>query len=117
MKKYINDFTNNIKKMFTKSEPGGEKDKVTGRTFKEKFSNIGDRMKKTGSPVRTGFFATYETLWNVILFVILTVSLLGLLVFSVGLGYFAALVNDEEIQSNEELEVALTEMTERDRKS
>ena len=112
MKKYINDFTNNIKKMFTRSEPGSEKDKVTGSTFKEKFSSIGARMKKTGSPLRTGFFATYETVWNVILFFILTVSLLGLLAFSVGLGYFAALVNDEEIQSNEELEVALTEMTE-----
>ncbi|SOC39269.1 transglycosylase domain-containing protein [Salinicoccus kekensis] len=112
MKKYIDDFTNNIKKMFTKSEPGNEKDKVTGSTFKEKFSNIGARMKKTGSPLRMGFFATYETVWNVILFFILTVSLLGLLAFSIGLGYFAALVNDEEIQSNEELEVALTEMTE-----
>ncbi len=112
MKKNINDFTENIKKMFIRGEPEGEKDKVTGSTFKEKFSNIKNRMKKAGSPVRMGFFATYETVWNVILFLILTVSLLGLLAFSIGLGYFAALVSDEEIQSNEELAVALTEMTE-----
>jgi penicillin-binding protein len=112
MKKNINDFTENIKKMFTRGEPRGDKDKVTGSTFRERFSNINSRMKKAGSPLRVGFFTTYETVWNVILFIILTVSLLGLLAFSVGLGCFAALVNDEDIQSNEELVVSLTEMTE-----
>ena len=112
MKKNIREFFDNIKKIFTKGEPKGDKDTVTGNTFKEKFSNINTRMRNAGSPVRVAFFTTYETAWNIVLFIILAFSLLGLLAFSVGLGYFAALVNDEEVQSNDELVVALTEMTE-----
>lgn len=112
MKKNIKDFFDNIKKIFTKGEPKGDKDTVTGNTFKEKFSNINNRMRNAGSPVRVAFFTTYETAWNIVLFIILAFSLVGLLAFSVGIGYFAALVNDEEVQSNDELVVALTEMTE-----
>lgn len=112
MKNNIKEFFDNIKKIFTKGEPKGDKDSVTGNTFREKFSNINNRIKNAGSPVRVAFFTTYETAWNIVLFIILAFSLLGILAFSVGLGYFAALVNDEEVQTNDELVVALTEMTE-----
>lgn len=107
-----NDFIDNIKKMFSKDNQTKEKDTVRGKSFKERFSNIRSRFKKVGSPARVGFFTAYDTVWNIVLFLVLSFSLLGLLFLSIGLGYFAALVNDEPVQANEEIETTLTEMTE-----
>src|SRR5699024_8914746 len=39
-------------------------------------------------------------------------TLIGILVFSIGLGYFAPLANDEEVPPADEVKTALTEMTE-----
>ena len=68
MKKNIKEFFDNIKKIFTKEEPKGDKDSVTGNTFKEKFSNINSRIRNAGSPVRVAFFTTYETARNILFF-------------------------------------------------
>ncbi|WP_411842035.1 transglycosylase domain-containing protein [Salinicoccus sp. HZC-1] len=107
-----NDFLNDIKKMFSRGDENVEKDKLHGSSLKEKINNAANRFKKAGSPVRISFFTAYDTIWNVILFLLLSFTLLGILVFSIGLGYFAALVNDEQVQPAEEVKTALTEMTE-----
>src|SRR5699024_10978454 len=101
-----NDFLNNIKKMFSGGDGDSEKDRLKGSSFREKLNNATDRFKRAGSPARISFFTAYDTIWNIILFLLLSFTLLGILVFSIGLGYFAALVNDEEVKT------ALTEMTE-----
>lgn len=107
-----NDFLNDIKKMFSSGDDDTEKDKLKGSSFKEKLNNATDRFKKAGSPARISFFTAYDTIWNVVLFLLLSFTLLGILVFSIGLGYFAALVNDEQVAPAEEVKTALTEMTE-----
>lgn len=107
-----NDFIDNIKKMFSRKDPDKKKDKVHGATAKDKYHNTVSRFKKAGSPFRVTFFTAYDTLWNVILFLLLTFTLLGLFVFSIGLGYFAALVSDEEVQAEDEIVNELSEMTE-----
>ena len=56
MKKNIREFFDIIYNSFTKGEPKGDKDTVTGNTFKEKFSNINTRMNQAGSPVRVAVF-------------------------------------------------------------
>ncbi len=45
-------------------------------------------------------------------FLLLAFTLLGIFLFSIGLGYFAALVSDEEVLAEEEILTDLTEMTE-----
>lgn len=107
-----NDLLNDIKKMFSSGEDDAEKDELQGSSFKEKLNNATTRFKKAGSPARISFFTAYDTIWNVILFLLLSFTLLGILVFSIGLGYFAALVNDEQVQPADEVKTALTEMTE-----
>lgn len=105
-----NDFVNYIKNLFSRRDTG--KAPIEGSTFKEKFNSVTSRFKKAGSPLRVSFFTAYDTIWNIILFTVLAVTLVGILAFSIGVGYFAALVNDEEIQPAEEVKTALTEMTE-----
>lgn len=107
-----NAFFDNIKKMFTKDDQTHSKDSIQGDNMKEKYNNSINRFKKVGSPVRVGFFTFYDTVWNIILFAIITFTLIGLLFFSIGLGYFAALVKDEPVRPAEEVQTALTEMTE-----
>src|SRR5690625_2688137 len=107
-----NDFLNNIKKMFSGGDGDSEKDRLKGSSFREKLNNATDRFKRAGSPARISFFTAYDTIWNIILFLLLSFTLLGILVFSIGLGYFAALVNDEEVEPADEVKTALTEMTE-----
>lgn len=108
-----NGFINNIKKMFSQDgEEDTEKDKLKGSTFRERLNNAARRFKNAVSPLRVSFFTAYDTIWNTILFLVLSFTLIGILVLSVGLGYFAALVNDEEIQPADEVKTALTEMTE-----
>src|SRR5690625_2021479 len=94
-----NDFIDNIKKMFSRKDPDKKIDKVHGATAKDKYHNTVSRFKKAGSPIRVSFFTAYDTLWNVILFLLLTFTLLGLFLFSICLGYFAALVSDEEVMA------------------
>lgn len=107
-----NDFIDSLKKLFSRRDPDKKNDKVHGDTAKDKYHNTVARFKKAGSPLRVTFFTAYDTIWNVILFLLLALTLLGIFLFSIGLGYFAALVSDEEIQSEEEMVTALTEMTE-----
>lgn len=105
-----NDFVNYIKNLFSRKDT--KRDSIEGATFKEKFNSVIARFKKAGSPLRVSFFTAYDTIWNIILFTVLAATLVGILAFSIGVGYFAALVNDEEIQPADEVETALTEMTE-----
>ncbi|CAD2076596.1 transglycosylase domain-containing protein [Jeotgalicoccus meleagridis] len=107
-----NDFIENIKKMFSRSDSEKKTDRIHGETAKDKYNNIVARFKKAGSPLRVSFFTAYDTIWNVILFLLLTVTLIGLFLFSIGLGYFAALVSDEEVLAEDEIKTNLTEMTE-----
>ena len=107
-----NDFIDNIKKMFSRSDSDKKTDKIHGETAKDKYQNTVARFKKAGSPLRVTFFTAYDTIWNVVLFLLLAVTLLGLFLFSIGLGYFAALVSDEEVLAEDEIQTALTEMTE-----
>ena len=107
-----NSFFDNIKKMFNRDKETRSKDRVQGEGFKEKYNNSVKRFKKAGSPVRVGFFTLYDTVWNIVLFLTITFSLLGLLLFSIGLGYFAALVKDEPVRPADEVRTSLTEMTE-----
>ena len=107
-----NDFIDNIKKMFSRKDPDKKKDKVHGETAKDKYHNTVARFKKAGSPLRVSFFTAYDTIWNVVLFLLLAFTLLGIFLFSIGLGYFAALVSDEDVLAQEEIYTALTEMTE-----
>ena len=107
-----NDFIENIKKMFSRSDSEKKTDRIHGETAKDKYNNIVARFKKAGSPLRVSFFFFYDTIWNVILFLLLTVTLIGLFLFSIGLGYFAALVSDEEVLAEDEIKTNLTEMTE-----
>ncbi|MFC3418424.1 transglycosylase domain-containing protein [Salinicoccus hispanicus] len=107
-----NDFLTYIKNLFSRRDTVTKPDAIEGSTFKEKYNSVTSRFRKTGSPLRISFFTAYDTVWNIILFSVLTFTLLGILGLSIGLGYFAALVNDEEIQPVEEVRTALTEMTE-----
>ncbi|MCG1009367.1 penicillin-binding protein [Salinicoccus sp. ID82-1] len=107
-----NDFFTYIKNLFSRRDTETKADGIEGSTFKEKFNSVTSRFRKTGSPLRISFFTAYDTIWNIILFSVLAFTLVGILAFSIGLGYFAALVNDEEIQAEEEVRTALTEMTE-----
>ncbi|CAM4144913.1 transglycosylase domain-containing protein [Jeotgalicoccus halotolerans] len=107
-----NDFIDNIKKMFSRKDPDKKKDKVHGATAKDKYHNTVARFKKAGSPLRVSFFTAYDTIWNVVLFLLLAFTLLGIFLFSIGLGYFAALVSDEDVLAEEEILTDLTEMTE-----
>ena len=107
-----NDFIENIKKMFSRSDSEKKTDRIHGETAKDKYNNIVARFKKAGSPLRVSFFTAYDTIWNVILFLLLAVTLIGLFLFSIGLGYFAALVSDEEVLAEDEIKTNLTEMTE-----
>lgn len=107
-----NAFLENIKKMFNRVNETRSKDRVQGDTFKEKYHNSVKRFKKVGSPIRVGFFTVYDTVWNIVLFLAISFTLLGLLFLSIGLGYFAALVKDEPVRPTEEVRTALTEMTE-----
>src|SRR5699024_6117969 len=86
--------------------------KIHGNTFKERFKTIGRRFKETDHPFRFIFNTTYDTIWNVILFTILSLTLVGILIFSIGLGYFAALVNDDVNYTSEEVKTQLTQITE-----
>ncbi|GAA3723978.1 transglycosylase domain-containing protein [Salinicoccus jeotgali] len=108
----INDFLDYIKHLFSKGEKTSNKEKAESTTFKEKLSHTKTRFKKAGSPIRISFFTAYDTIWNIILFTVLAVSLIAIFAFSIGVGYFASLVNDEEIQPVDEMKTALTEMTE-----
>ena len=107
-----NDFIDNIKKMFSRKDPDKKKDKVHGANAKDKYHNTVARFKKAGSPLRVSFFTAYDTIWNVVLFLLLAFTLLGIFLFSIGLGYFAALVSDEDVLAEEEILTDLTEMTE-----
>ncbi|GAB3061368.1 transglycosylase domain-containing protein [Salinicoccus sesuvii] len=107
-----NDFLNYIKNLFSRRDTEAKAEPIKGATFKEKFNSVTSRFKRTGSPLRISFFTAYDTIWNIILFSVLALALVGILGLSIGLGYFAALVNDEEIQPEEEVRTALTEMTE-----
>lgn len=107
-----NDFIDNIKKMFSRKDPDRKKDKVHGTTAKDKYHNTVARFKKAGSPLRVSFFTAYDTIWNIVLFLLLAFTLLGIFLFSIGLGYFAALVSNEDVLAEEEIVSDLTEMTE-----
>lgn len=107
-----NDFIDSIKRLFSRKDPDKKKDKVHGATAKDKYHNTVARFKKAGSPLRVSFFTAYDTIWNVVLFLLLAFTLLGIFLFSIGLGYFAALVSDEEVQAEDEILTSLTEMTE-----
>lgn len=109
MKKKTN-IVHSIKKLFTHDE--NKKNKIHGNTFKERFKTIGRRFKETDHPFRFIFNTTYDTIWNVILFTILSLTLVGILIFSIGLGYFAALVNDDVNYTSDELKTQLTQITE-----
>ncbi|CAD2075007.1 transglycosylase domain-containing protein [Phocicoccus pinnipedialis] len=99
-----------LKKLFTYDE--NKKNKIHGNTFKERFKTIGRRFKETDHPFRFIFNTTYDTIWNVFLFTFLAFSLVGILFFSIGLGYFAALVNDDVNYTSEEINTQLTQITE-----
>ena len=109
MKKKTN-IVHSVKKLFTHDE--NKKNKIHGNTFKERFKTIGRRFKETDHPFRFIFNTTYDTIWNVILFTILSLTLVGILIFSIGLGYFAALVNDDVNYTSEEVKTQLTQITE-----
>ena len=109
MKKKTN-IVHSVKKLFTHDE--NKKNKIHGNTFKERFKTIGRRFKETEHPFRFIFNTTYDTIWNVILFTILSLILVGVLVFSIGLGYFAALVNDDVNYTSDEVKTQLTQITE-----
>lgn len=109
MKKKTN-IVHSVKKLFTHDE--NKKNKIHGNTFKERFKTIGRRFKETDHPFRFIFNTTYDTIWNVILFTILSLTLVGILIFSIGLGYFAALVNDDVNYTSEEIKTQLTQITE-----
>ncbi len=109
MKKKTN-IVHSVKKLFTHDE--NKKNKIHGNTFKERFKTIGRRFKETDHPFRFIFNTTYDTIWNVILFTILSLILVGILIFSIGLGYFAALVNDDVNYTSDEIKTQLTQITE-----
>lgn len=109
MKKKTN-IVHSVKKLFTHDE--NTRNKVHGKTFKDRFKTIGRRFKETDHPFRFIFNTTYDTIWNVILFTILSLALVGIFVFSIGLGYFAALVNDDMDYTSEEIKNRLTQVTE-----
>ena len=107
-----NGFFNRLTSFFTRKQEVKEKDKIHGSSLKEKYNNARDRFDKVGSPFRVAFYTVYDTVWNVVLFLIVTLSLFGIFGGAIGLGYIAALVNDHEIQTAEEMKQSLTEMTE-----
>lgn len=51
-----NDFIDNIKKMFSRSDSDKKHDKIHGETAKDKYQNTVARFKKAGSPLRVTFF-------------------------------------------------------------
>lgn len=106
-----NGFWNRLTSFFTRKQEVKEKDKVHGSSFKDKYNNARNRFDKVGSPFRVAFYTIYDTVWNVVLFIIVTLSLLAVLGGSIALGYIAALVNDHPIQPAEEMKQTLTEMT------
>ncbi|CAM3354390.1 transglycosylase domain-containing protein [Nosocomiicoccus ampullae] len=103
-------FTDRLKQLFSRQDK--PKNKVQGDSFKARANNISRRFKETKHPYRFLFNTTYDTIWNVLLFTILSLSLIGILLFSIGLGYFAALVNDDVNYTNEEIETKLRDVTE-----
>ena len=105
-----NNFVNRFKQLFTRQDK--THNKIQGDSFKSRIKNISRRFKETKHPISFLFNTTYDTVWNVLLFTILSLSLLGILLFSVGLGYFAALVNNGDDYTNEEIEVKLKDVTE-----
>ena len=72
-----NDFIDSIKRLFSRKDPDKEKDKVHGATAKDKYHNTVARFKKAGSPLRVSFFTAYDTIWNVVLFLLLAFTQIG----------------------------------------
>src|SRR5699024_6062289 len=103
-------YINRLKQLFSRKDK--TKNKVQGDSFKARANNISRRFKETKHPYRFLFNTTYDTIWNVLLFTILSLSLIGILIFSIGLGYFAALVNDDVNYTSEEVKTQLTQITE-----
>src|SRR5699024_2181378 len=107
-----NDFIENIKKMFSRSDSEKKTDRIHGETAKDKYNNIIDFFKKLCSDIRIYFIIAYDRIWYFFIFLLLTVTLIGLFLLSIGLGYFAALVSDEKVLAEDEIKTNLTEMSE-----
>src|SRR5699024_5338298 len=101
-------YINRLKQLFSRQDK--PKNKVQGNSFKARANNISRRFKETKHPYRFLFNTTYDTIWNVLLFTILSLSLIGILLFSICLVYFAALVNDDINYTNEEIEIKLRDV-------
>src|SRR5699024_10353335 len=102
-------YINRLKQLFSRQDK--PKNKVQGDSFKARANNISRRFKETKLPFCLLINKIYDMIWIVLLFMILSLSLIGILLFSIGLGYFAALVNDDVNYTNEEIETKLRDVT------
>ena len=78
---------------------------------KKFINNTTNDFKKTKWTPKLLFITLYETLWNIILFLFIISSLLVIFVTGIGIGYFASLVQDENVMEKDQLKTNLTEMT------
>lgn len=73
-------------------------------------------MKKKDSDIKLKWYdyfgLFYQTIWNIVLFSILTLILIGCLGLGIGAGYVAALVKDTPVMTYDEMKTELGTMTE-----
>lgn len=73
-------------------------------------------MKKKNPDIKLKWYdyfgLFYQTIWNIVLFAILTFILMGCLAVGIGAGYVAALVKDTPVMTYDEMKTELGTMTE-----